>query len=453
MEISPTVRQDRCLTHLLNDSDRYILYGGAKGGGKSYLLCVWALIWAKMLCDKMGIYPGKHPIPLGFLGRKQSVDFKKTTLETWKKTIPSEVYVDKPQDGELVLFNGSCKLFYGGLDRQETINKFNSAELAFFALDQAEETTREDVAVLRGSLRLKHNDVQPTYKELYTANPSDCWLKEDFVDRELPKHVYIPALPSDNPYLPDDYVETLEQAFKHSPPLLKAYRDGDWSALKSTNTLLSTEDLNKLKGLQIQRPKDYRVLVCDPATTYDECVIYVMHNYEIIDQMILVGEADEMKIAGLMAALATKHKCLDIGGDSIGLGSGIFSRLEEIGGYRIHRINSSNKSGDEKFRNVRAEFYWKLMQKVLDKQIHYPEDEELRRQLVNITYEVVDSSGLIKITKKDDLKKVLGRSPDRADAFAMGVYLTDLVEPWQEKPKPKRYVDTGPEYDFDPMTV
>jgi hypothetical protein len=284
-------------------------------------------------------------------------------------------------------------------------------------------------------LRLKVNGIQPVYKELYTANPADCWLKEDFVDHKLPKHVYIPALPSDNPHLPDNYIETLEAAFKHSIPLLKAYRDGDWSALKATNNLIGTSDLQRLENITIHYPKSKRVVICDPATTHDECVIYVMHDYGIIDQMIIAGETDEMKIAGHLAMLAKKNNCQDIGGDSIGLGSGIFSRLAEMGEYRIHRINMAESSFSKTFVNKRAEIYWNLMRKILDKQIPYPQDEELRRQITNTTYEIVGSNGEIKITQKDKIKKVIGRSPDRADAFAMGVWLSDQVETYIAKPK------------------
>jgi hypothetical protein len=444
LKIKLTPRQYKAIQYLTDKTTRAILYGGSKGGGKSFILCHWVHFWCNELCSILQLEPSTAPIPLGFIGRKQSIDFRKTTLETWKRSIPSENYTIKEHTGEIILFNGSCKVFFGGLDSQDTINKFNSAEFSFFAIDQAEETTREDVAVLRGALRLKVNGIQPVYKELYTANPSDCWLKEDFVDHKLPKHVYIPALPSDNPHLPDNYIETLEAAFKHSQPLLRAYRDGDWSALKSTNTLLSSDDIKKLEGITIHYPKDKRVIICDPATTHDECVIYCLHNYEIIDQNILTGETDEMKIAGQMAVMSKKHNCLDLGGDSIGLGSGIFARLQEMGEYRVHRINSSESSFSKSFTNKRAEIYWNLMRKIIDKQIPYIKDEELRRQLINTTYEVIGSNGEIKITMKDKIKKVLGRSPDRADAFAMGVWLSDQVEAFHVKPKSRTiYFETS----------
>ena len=453
IDLNLTNRQAIAYEALINDTTRAILYGGSKGGGKSYLLCWWAYLWSLHICKTYGILPSDRPTPLGFLGRKQSIDFKKTTLETWLRVIPPTTYEIKRQDGEIVLFNGACKLFFGGLDSQETINKFNSAEFAFFALDQAEETNREDVAVLRGALRLTINGKQPPYKELYTANPSDCWLKEDFVDHNLKNHVYIPALPSDNPYLPTNYIDTLEQAFRHSPALLRAYRDGDWSALKATNHLISTEDLNKLQGIHIHSAKDYRIVICDPATTHDECVIYCMHNNKIIDQQILQGANDPMAIAGHLVIMANKHNVLDIGGDSIGLGGPIFARVDEFKLYRVHYINSAKSSIQDQFDNTRAEIYWTLMQKIIDKQIPYPEDEELRRQLINTTYEVIGSNGSIRITKKDKIKGVIGCSPDRADAFAMGVWLTGQVEPWIPTGKKLDRYGSEDKPEFNPAVV
>jgi len=406
---------------------------------------------ADQIINKFKLKRSSNPLPIGFLGRKRGVDFRQTTLETWKKIIPADRYYIRAQDKEIII-DGKVKLLFGGLDNQDTINKFNSAELVFFGIDQAEETTREEVSVLRGSLRLKHKGVQPTYKEFYTANPSDCWLKEDFVDRQNDGYAYIPALPTDNPHLPDNYIETLEEAFKHSKPLLEAYRDGNWHALKSSNVLLSTEDLRKLQGLDIHFPKEKRVVVCDPATSHDECVIYFLKDYRIEDQMFMVGEQDEMKIAGMIAAFARKNGCNDVGGDSIGIGAGIFSRLEELGDFNVHRINSSeSKIIPPEFLNKRALFYWRTMQAVLDKRIHYPEDEELRRQLINITYEVVNSRGQIKITDKDKIKKVISRSPDRADAFAMGIYLSDDVEPYSGKQD--AYAMETDDYPYNPMTV
>ena len=176
-----TGKQQIAWKAMTNDQDCSVMFGGAKGGGKSWFLCLWIFYWSKMLMDKLQVPKDvKYPVAVGFVGRKRSVDFTKTTMETWKKIIPPDSYEIREQDKEIII-EKRVKVSFGGLDDQDNINKFNSAEFAFIAIDQAEETTRADVSVLQASLRLRYNSITPPYKELYTANPADCWLKEDFV--------------------------------------------------------------------------------------------------------------------------------------------------------------------------------------------------------------------------------------------------------------------------------
>jgi len=193
------LKQEQAHRLLTNDDDVALLYGGAKGGGKSFLLCLWVFQWCHHLIKFFDIKDVKHPISLGFMGRKRAVDFNDTTLETWKKIIPASLYEIKSHLKEIVI-DGKVKVAYGGLDDQESINKFNSFESCFLAIDQAEETQRDDISVLRASLRLRINHKTPPYKELYTANPAECHLKDDYILGNRPRGIFIPALPDDNPH-------------------------------------------------------------------------------------------------------------------------------------------------------------------------------------------------------------------------------------------------------------
>jgi hypothetical protein len=62
------------------------------------------------------------------------------------------------------------------------------------------------------------------------------------------------------------------------------------------------------------------------------------------------------------------------------------------------------------------------MEQIQNRKIPYPKDEELRRQLSSVRYKVVNSNGKIQLEPKDETKKRLKRSPDRADAFVYGVW-------------------------------
>lgn len=420
-----TKKQSSAWRLLTNPKDLALLFGGAKGPGKSFLLCGWVDHWVEYLIDLFELKPSDNPIPLGFIGRKQGVDFTHTTLETFKRIIPSDHYRIKTQEKEII-FKETAKVFYGGLDDQDRIKKFNSAEFAFLAIDQAEETERNDVDVLQATLRLMINGKRPPYKQLYTANPADCWLKEDFIDNKIPGKVFIPALPSENKNLPDTYTETLTQAFKYSKPLLAAYLHGDWFALKNENALISSAMLQDLRGI-VFYPKDIkRLVVCDPSLGGDECVIYYLENMKVKDEAYL-HERDPMKIAGEMVVMAEKHRVDNYAGDAIGIGSGILARVKELKPHALMiEINSaaSSEEDPERFANLRAEMWWYAMTMIMDKKVPYPEDEDLRAQLIAVRFKPINSNGKVLLELKENTKKRIGRSPDRADAWVMGIWAT-----------------------------
>ena len=108
-----------------------VLYGGAKGGGKSVFGCFWCLGKAIEIIKQCNISERKHPIPIGFMGRKRGIDFTNTTLETWKRFIPEHLYEIKGKPAEIVIGN-RVKILTGGLDNGDVVNKFNSAEYGFF---------------------------------------------------------------------------------------------------------------------------------------------------------------------------------------------------------------------------------------------------------------------------------------------------------------------------------
>ena len=164
-----------------NDIALELLYGGAKYGGKSYGGCLLIFLESIRLVKSYVQKRPSFPIPVGFMGRKVGKDFYDTTFETWKKAIPPDCYRIKGTPPEIII-EERIKILTGGLDRQETINKFNSAELAFYFLDQAEETQKDDISLLRAATfwRLSLGGVKIPGKGLLTANPAQCWLKDEF---------------------------------------------------------------------------------------------------------------------------------------------------------------------------------------------------------------------------------------------------------------------------------
>lgn len=184
LNIEFSIKQSEAYEFLSNNTEAVeLLYGGAKYGGKSWFGSDFCFLECIRLIKDYKIKRQANPIPVGFMGRKVGKDFVDTTFETWKKAIPPECYRLKGKPVEIIIEN-RVKIFTGGLDRTETINKFNSAELAFYFLDQAEETLKDDISLLRAATfwRLSLNKRKVPGKGLLTANPAQCWLKPEFID-------------------------------------------------------------------------------------------------------------------------------------------------------------------------------------------------------------------------------------------------------------------------------
>ncbi len=394
------------------------------GGGKSFIGCLLLFNYAIQIIKKYNLQPTKYPILLGFMGRNRGVDFNDTTLETWKRIIPQDQYEIRVQDKEIVI-QGRVKYSFGGLDTTEAVSKFSSAEFAVIFVDQAEETNLDNIAVLRSRFRLQINNEPLPYKELYTANPANCWLKDEFVLGNDPKKRYIPALPRENPNLPETYIASLREAFKHRPELLLANLEGSWDSLEGADIVIKDiwiRDAAHVVKTYIGRPK--RVFGVDVARFGDDTTVcYCLDGTDITDEMIF-GQKDTMYTAGKIHIWAKEKKPDLIGVDVIGLGAGVADRLREMGD-NVLEVNTAEKAIDsEKYYNLRAEMWWNAGRRFAEKDIKLTwKDTDLHRELSACSYLI--RNGKILIEAKEKVKERLGRSPDKADAYIIGLKALD----------------------------
>ncbi len=425
-----------------------LLYGGAKGGGKSVFGCQWSYLRAKEIIQDYELVPcsdGKLIPIVGFMGRKQSVDFTGTTLSTWKRYVPPTAYRLGTIEGRInvLVIEETVAIQYGGLDDSERIKKFNSAEFAFYFLDQAEECTEEDVGLLRGTLRLKIKNRQtgiegaPAYKALYTANPAICWLKPAFITAPQPGTKFIQALPSDNPFLPASYVDQLRKAFGFRPELLRAYLEGSWDDLDQASVVIPHRHVVKnVDNEQFDTRMLKRITVCDVSGEGDdETVIYDMVNTKIVKEEIY-SHRSLMDTTGRIQAHAKENKSNLVCVDKVGEGAGVYSRLGEIftNDPRMTvygfdgRIKAPEGIHQETYRNYKTFAWFKAAKLFAEQRCDIPNDPTLISQLTSVTYHF-NSNEVLMLDSKEDLKEKLRRSPDRADAYVMGLDALDYASP------------------------
>ena len=440
-----------------------VMYGGAKGGGKSFFLCAWVFLWAVALANRFELTPTDKPVHVGWMGRKQATDFTATTLQTWQEIIPADEYdirSSTDKHPKHILIQGRIAVDFGGLDRREDISHFNSAEYAFVVVDQAEETTRDDVSALRASRRLKIKGHHVAYKGLWTANPAQCWLKRDFILAPSAEKRFVKALPADNPWLPQSYIDTLKEAFRHRPEMLQAYLFGNWDAFEGAEQVIQEAWIR----LAMTRRKTYWPFIKEYISIDcarfgdDETVMLMMENMDI-KQKIVMAHSMTTEVSGRAAVLSCENGKCPIVVESIGadIGAGVADELRSMD-HEVMEFNPAIKPAGKDAKNygfysLRCEA-WHNASKILSQGYIGEEnvsvcisnanelerddqgmDETMIEQLCAPRYQW--KGGKLVIEKKSDTKQRLDRSPDHADAYVIALWA------WPMMPRKEEHNDDG----------
>lgn len=137
--------------------------------------------------------------------------------------------------------------------------------------------------------------------------------------------------------------------------------------------------------------------------------------------------------------------------DVIGVGSSPYDHLRQIGVHVIgvnvsEKAHGTDKSGRMRFRNVRSELIWRAREAFDPRNntgIAVPPMRELLQELTAFRFE--HPQGVIQVSSRDDVKEIIGRSPDLASAFFLALMDTPPI-----RELPKLYnLDSGG-FDYNP---
>lgn len=156
--------------------------------------------------------------------------------------------------------------------------------------------------------------------------------------------------------------------------------------------------------------------------------VYCLRKGGNVIGLTIIDNIDTMGLVGKVTRLMDTDEPEVLAVDVVGIGSGVYDRMEELG-YAVHAVNVGESPTDpdakEKFFNLRAEVHWGLRDLFKpDKgksMISIPQDPGLITELTELRYKY-SSEKKIRIEDKDDMKKRIGRSPDRADALSLAFF-------------------------------
>lgn len=160
----------------------------------------------------------------------------------------------------------------------------------------------------------------------------------------------------------------------------------------------------------------------DPARHgNDRSALAVWRGPELVDLQTHQG-LTTVEVASWIASEANRRSPAYIAIDEIGIGAGVLDRLEQLnpeGWVEGVNVGANAKHRTDLHRNRRAEIFWNLKQALERGEISLPENDDLIAELSAFRFEY-NASGKITLESKSETKKRVGRSPDLADAVALG---------------------------------
>jgi phage terminase large subunit len=416
----PLTRQSEALKFLSVDSDvETILYGGAAGGGKTMLGCMWQIL-------RRLKYPGTRSL----IGRAKLDTLKKTTMNTFFQVAQQiglkagEDFAYNQQSHIIKFSNGSeiilADLFLYPADPQMT--DLGGLELTDVFIDEATEITEKAYSIVSSRIRYKLNEFGLKPKILLTCNPSKGWIYNQFYlpykNQNLPAHrAFVQALPGDNIHLPDSYVTSLSRLPEADR---KRLLEGDWEFDNSSDRLYLYDELMRCFREPMNVGEGY--ITADIARLgKDRTVLCVWKGLSCLDIVVLRQKRqDEVKaeIQRLMNQYSVRLS--NVLADADGVGGGLVDslRCREF-------MNGSKAVRGTQYMNLKADCYFRLGELIDKNEITFPIkwQEDICKELELIRRVDPDKEGKLRVTSKDTIsQRTGGISPDIADAIMMRAY-------------------------------
>lgn len=414
-----------------------LLYGGAKGGGKSYL-------GASLIFGDALIYAGTHY----FIARQALTDLRKFTIPTIHEVFKNwGLKFDEHAsfDGQYNVFNlhNGSKVFLiecKELPSDPLFERFGSMQMTRGWIEEGGEVSEAAKSNLWLSIgRWKNKEFGLKKKLLVTANPKKGWMKRDFVDlakeNKLPiEKRFVQAFATDNKYLPDDYLNTLSSE-KNTVTRQRLWL-GDWDYDEDKNSLISFDALTDTFSNTIVKDNQKYMTVDVARLGKDSTVISLWDGLELYKvEKFQRQDTEETKKKVKDIASAHKIPFSNIMVDEDGIGGSVVDGLFGVKGFianstplptitevRAREIQVNKEFVPKNnFRNLKSQCAYKLAWLVNEHKIAF-NVPELRDEIIEELTEIlkkknIDSEGKLQIVPKDEVKEAIGHSPDIGDSI------------------------------------
>lgn len=428
-------KQENAVYYLKDDSTKELLYGGAAGGGKSALGCLWLI----ESCQK---YPGSRWL----MGRAKLKTLKETTLNTFFELSSllgiANQYTYNSQSNIIYWNNGSeillKDLFLYPSD--PNFDALGSLEITGAFIDECNQIVFKAWQIVLSRCRYKLKEFGLIPKILGTCNPAKNWVYKQFYKPSRDKTLdevrkFIQALPTDNPHLPKSYLESLLSLDKNSKERLYY---GNWEYDDDPATLIDQDSISDYWNAPHIKAEGDKYMTIDVARKGKDNTVYrVWHGWRVIYRYA-IAKSDLKVVVNKAKELQVKYNIplTHIVADEDGVGGGVVDFLGckgFVNGSRPMEERIGNEMVIPNYNNLKSQCGYKMAEKIVKREVGETVTDNTvveitSEEMEQVKQKDIDKDGKIALVSKDKVKENIGRSPDEWDSIMMRYYFELTVK-------------------------
>ena len=416
-----TYTQEQAIEYLFDNTTTEVLFGGAAGGGKSWVGCSWLVL----MCLK-------YPKTRYLMGRSKLDSLKKTTLNTFFEVcdhwnIKANKHFNFNASSNVITFYNKSEIILKDLflyPSDRNFDNLGSLEITGAFIDEANQITEKAKNVVSSRVRYKLDEFNLIPKMLMTCNPAKNWVYTQYYrpskeGTQKPYRKFIQSLVDDNEYISKHYKTQLQTLDELSKQRLLF---GNWEYDATKDNLIEYDAI--LNMFEQKGVEGEKYISCDIARFgSDKTVIMYWQGLHLKKIRTLLKSAINdvvSEIRDIQQANQVKLTNIIIDEDGVGGGAKDYLRCKGF-------VNNARPLKNENYQNLKTQCYYKLADLINKGQVGIDcNDITIKNQIIEECEQVrmkdADKDGKLKIIPKETVKDIIGRSPDFADALAMRMF-------------------------------
>jgi len=405
IKLKPTKKQFDAYEALKTKDE--VFFGGGAGGGKSWWLCESRLVNCYL-----------YPEYKSFIGREELKRLMQSTYVTWQKVcsfhkIPSNDWKLNGQYNYIEFKNGSrIDLIDLKLNPSDPLyERYGSLEYTDGAIEEAGEVNAlsKDVLGSRiGRHKNKEYNIRPTLS--ITGNPKKNWTYKEYYK------------PHRDGTLPEQLSQIKDKSTK------QRLMFGNWEYDDSDTSLVKYDDILDMFTNPVKESND-KYLIADIARYGGDKIVKGkwkgLHCYNINwkEKQGLDTTTAEIKTE-LVNDNIPRSKCMV---DEDGVGGGVKDNISGIKGFVNNSTPLEVQGEKQNYQNLKTQCAYELARNIKLHTIKISvEDEQVKEWIIEelelLRSKDADKDGKLKIIPKEEMKELIGRSPDFLDMLIMRMW-------------------------------